>query len=51
MPERFRPNILLADSARAITRCFEVAFDYESENDYTRLNCWSHVGLNIYKYI
>jgi hypothetical protein len=32
--ESFRPNILQADAARTITRGSELAFEYESENDY-----------------
>ena len=42
----YRPTILQADSARAITRGFEQAFDYHEDTGYIRLNCWSHVNRN-----
>ena len=42
----FRPHILQADAARAITKGFEQAFNFESDTEYIRLNCWSHVNRN-----
>jgi hypothetical protein len=39
----YRPNILIADAAPAITNGFMKAFDYESEDEFIRVMCWAHV--------
>lgn len=39
----FKPDILIADGAEAITNGFMNAFDYKSIDDFTRVMCWAHV--------
>ena len=39
----YKPSILMADGADAITNGFLLAFDYESVDDCVRLMCWAHV--------
>jgi hypothetical protein len=39
----YRPSILIADGAEAITNGFMEAFDYESADDFTRIMCWAHL--------
>ena len=36
----FRPNILIADAAPAITNGFKAAFDYENDEEFYRVTCW-----------
>jgi hypothetical protein len=43
----YRPDILIADGAEAITNGFMAAFDYETANDFTRIMCWAHVYRKI----
>ena len=42
----YRPNILIADAAQAITNGFMKAFEYESEDEFIRVMCWAHVERN-----
>ena len=44
--EEIRPTVLQADSAVAITNGFENCFNYDSDSEYTRLNCWAHIKRN-----
>lgn len=39
----YKPSILIADAASAITNGFIKAFDYQSLADFTRVTCWAHV--------
>jgi hypothetical protein len=39
----YRPNILIADAAPAITNGFKAAFDYENDEEFYRVTCWAHV--------
>ena len=39
----YKPSILQADGAEAITNGFMAAFEYESIDDFVRLMCWAHV--------
>jgi hypothetical protein len=40
---KYRPNILIADAALAITNGFKAAFDYENDEEFYRVTCWAHV--------
>ena len=42
----YRPNILIADGAEAITNGFMAAFDYKSITEFIRIMCWAHVHRN-----
>jgi hypothetical protein len=46
----YKPDILLADSAPAITNGFKSAFGYQ-DDDFIRLNCWPHTERNLDKKI
>ena len=39
----YKPSILIADGADAITNGFQQAFNYSSDNDFTRIMCWAHL--------
>ncbi len=43
----YKPNILIADGAEAITNGFKQAFDYVSINEFHRVMCWAHVHRNV----
>jgi len=43
----YKPNVLIADGAEAITNGFKQAFEYESINDFHRVMCWAHVHRNV----
>ena len=45
----FKPSILQADAAPAITRGVCYAFGFASEDNFVRLYCWAHVKRNIDK--
>lgn len=40
----YKPDILIADGAEAITNGFMGVFNYESIDNFTRVMCWAHVN-------
>jgi hypothetical protein len=40
---QYKPSILIADDADAITNGFKQAFNYSPDNDFTRIMCWAHL--------
>ncbi len=47
----YKPDVLVADAAGAITRGFMKAFGYRNISEFDRINCWQHVKRNIAKHI
>lgn len=45
----YKPSILIADGAEAITNGFKKAFGYNSIDEFTRIMCWAHVVKAIEK--
>ena len=43
----YRPDTLMADAGEAITNGFMMAFDYQSIDQFTRLQCFPRVDRNI----
>ena len=43
----YRPNALIADAAGAITNGFKLAFNYDNEEQFIRIMCYSHVDRAI----
>ena len=39
----YRPDILIADGADAITNGFKQAFEYNSKSEFMRVMCWAHM--------